>query len=249
MKKLAPVLLVVLAFALLLPGPALAAKRKTKKAKEEKTEVKLEEVGVLRNEDVRVVQKNLYVKRGHHEVGFLLTTQPWDVYAAGAMAGLDITFNPSEVAGVEIMLQGGYGWGTGHWRDVTFLGSAAGGQLTSLGSDAARQLVGGSVNLVWSPVYAKLAWGRRRVVHFDVYGTLGAHGYLAQRLEADAGFKAVLGPSLGVGLKFFLSRRTALKIDLRDHISLERRTYTGRFTARNNFQFGIGLAFFTGARD
>jgi outer membrane beta-barrel protein len=249
MKKLASILLVVVAAALLLPGPALAAKRKTKKTKEEKTDVKLEEVGVLRNEDVRVVQKNLYVKRNHHEIGFMFTTQPWDVYAAGVMAGIDITFNPSEIAGIEIMVQGGYGWGTGHWRDVTFLGEAAAGQLSSLGSDAARQLVGGSVNFVWSPIYAKLAWGRRHVLHFDVYGTLGAHGYLAQRLEADQGFMGVYGPSVGLGLKFFLSRRVGLKIDLRDHISLETRTYTGKFTARNNFQFGIGLTFFTGERD
>ena len=246
--KMARPLLLALAALLLLPAPAFAAKRKTKKVKEDKTEVKLEEVGVLRNEDVRVVQQNLYVKKGHHEIGFLITTQPWDVYSAGVMAGLDITFNPCENVGVELMVQGGYGWGTGLWRDVTFLGSAAGGQLTSLGSDASRQLVGGSLNLVWSPIYAKLAWGRRHVLHFDVYGTLGAHGYLAQRLEADAGLRGIFGPSIGLGLKFFLSRKVALKIDLRDHISLESRTYTGRFTARNNFQFGIGLSFFTGER-
>lgn len=247
MKMARPLLLALVAL-LLLPAPAFAAKRKTKKVQEDKTDVNLEEVGILRNEDVRVVQQNLYVKKGHHEIGFMLTTQPWDVYSAGLMAGLDITFNPSEHLGVELMVQGGYGWGTGHWRDVTFLGSAAGGQLTSLGSDAARQLVGGSLNLVWSPIYAKLAWGRKHVLHFDVYGTLGAHGYLAQRLEADAGLRGIFGPSLGIGLKFFLSRKVALKFDLRDHISLESRTYTGRFTARNNFQFGIGLSFFTGDR-
>ncbi len=248
MTKLLRALLPLLALALLLPAPAMAAKRKTKKVKEDKSEVDLQEVGVLRNEDVRVVQKNLYVKKGHHEIGFMITTNPWDAYNAGVMAGFDLTLNPSENAGIEIMVQGGYGWGNGHWRDVTFLGNAAGGQLTSLGSDAARQLVGGSINLVWSPIYAKLAWGRQRVLHFDVYGTLGAHGFLAQRLEADGGFRGLVGPSVGIGLKFFLSRKTTLKVDLRDHISLERRTYTGKFTARNNFQFGMGLSFFLGER-
>lgn len=247
-RLLARTLLPAIALCLLLPAPAMAAKRKTKKVKEDKSEVDLSEVGVLRNEDVRVVQKNLYVKKGHHEVGFLITTNPWDAYSAGVMAGFDVTLNPSENVGVELMVQGGYGWGNGHWKDVTFLGGAAGGQLTSLGSDAARSLVGGSVNLVWSPIYAKLAWGTRKVLHFDVYGTFGAHGFLAQRLEADGGLRGLFGPSVGLGLKFFLSRKTALKIDLRDHISIERRTYTGRVTARNNFQFGIGLSFFTGER-
>ena len=242
MKMFARLLLPVLALCLLLPSGAEAAKRKTtKKKKDDTSEVKVEEVGVLRNQDVRVVQKNLYVKRGHHEVGFLLSTQPWDPYTAGLMLGFNLTLNPSE-----IMLQGGYGWGNGHWQDVTFLGNSAGGNLTSLGSDAARQLAGGSVNVVWSPIYAKLAWGRSKVIHFDVYGTLGAHGYLAQRLEADAGFRAVVGPSVGLGLKFFLSPKVALKVDLRDHISIEQRTYSGKVTARNNFQFGLGLAFYTG---
>jgi outer membrane beta-barrel protein len=248
MNFVARTLLPVIALCLLLPAPATAARRKTKKVKEDTSEVDLSEVGVLRNEDVRVVQKNLYVKKGHHELGFMLTTNPWDPYAAGVMAGFDLTLNPSEIAGIEFMIQGGYGWGNGHWKDITFLGASAGGQLTSLGSDAARSLVGGSINFVWSPIYAKLAWGTRRVLHFDVYGTLGAHGFLAQRLEADGGLRALAGPSIGLGLKFFLSRKTALKIDLRDHISFETRTYTGRFTARNNFQFGIGLSFFTGER-
>ncbi len=249
MKPLARILLSALALLLLLPAaPAEAAKRKTKKTQEEKTEVKIAEVGILRNEDVRVVQQNLYVKRGHHEVGFLLTTQPFDPYVAGLMLGFNATLNPSEYLGVEFLVQGGYGWGNSHWQDVTFLGTAAGGNLASLGSDAARQLFGGSINLVWSPIYAKLAWGTQAVAHFDVYGTLGAHGYLGQRLEADGGFRALAGPSIGVGLKFFLSRKVALKIDFRDHISLETRTYTGKFTARNNFQFGIGISALTGKR-
>tara|TARA_Y100001968_G_scaffold265421_1_gene254599 strand:- start:1588 stop:2337 length:750 start_codon:yes stop_codon:yes gene_type:complete len=246
MKTFARLLLPALALALVMPATASAAKRKTTKKADDSSDVTVEEVGVLRNQDVRVVQKNLYVKRGHHEVGFLLSTQPFDPYTAGLMLGFNLTLNPSENLGFEIMAQGGYGWGNGHWQDVTFLGNAAGGNLTSLGSDAARQLVGGSVNVVWSPIYAKLAWGGSKVIHFDIYGTLGAHGFLAQRLEADAGFRGIVGPSVGVGAKLFLSPKVALKLDFRDHISIERRTYSGKVTARNNFQFGIGLAFFTG---
>ena len=249
MMQLARILSCAATLVFLMTPSADAAKRKTTKVKESSSDVKIEEVGVLRNEDVRVVQKNLYVKRNHHEVGFLLSTQVFDPYASGLMLGFDVTFNPSERIGIELMVQGGYGWGTSHWQDVTYLGSSAGGQLTSLGSDASRQLVGGSANVVWSPIYAKLAWGTRKVVHFDLYATLGAHGFLGQRLEADAGFRGIVGPSVGIGTKFFLSRKVALKIDLRDHISLETRTYTGKFTARNNVQLGIGLAIFTGKRD
>lgn len=249
MKPTARFLLILVAAALLVPSLGHAAKRKSRKStKAETRTVKVEEVGVLRNEDVRVVQKNLFVKKGFHEVGFLLSTNPGDAYIHGVMLGLNATLNPTEKLGVEFGLQGGYGWGNSHWQDVTFLGNSAGGNLTSLGSDAARQLVGGYAGVIWSPIYAKLAWGTKKVIHFDVYTTLGGHAYLAQRVEADGGLVAVAGPSVGIGVKFFLSQKMALKVDLKDHISLETRTYTGKFTARNNFQFGIGLAFYPGRK-
>ena len=246
MNQLARILCIAVCAAVLLPASADAAKRKTTKTKDDTKEVKVEEVGVLANEDIRVVQKMIYVKKGHHEVGFMLTTQPWDAYTGGVMLGFNATLNPAENIGVEFMLQGGYGFANGHYRDVSFLGTNIRGELTGLAADARRQLAGGSINLVWSPIYAKLAWGTKAVVHFDVYGTIGVHGYLTQQLDVDGGLGAAAGPSLGIGLKFFLSRMAALKIDLRDHISLESRRYTGKFTARNNFQFGIGVSFFTG---
>jgi outer membrane beta-barrel protein len=246
MKQLAWILSVAVCAALLVPAPADAAKRKTTKAKDDSKDVNVEEVGVLGNEDIRVVQKMLYVKKGHHEVGFMLSTQPWDAYTGGVMLGFDATFNPSENVGVEIMVQGGYGFSNGHYRDVSFLGTNIRGELTGLAADARRQLAGGSLNIVWSPIYAKLAWGTKAVAHFDVYGTLGVHGYLTQQIDPDGKLGGVVGPSIGIGTKFFLSRKVALKVDLRDHISMEVRRYTGKFTVRNNFQFGIGLAFYTG---
>jgi len=248
MNQLMRILPVLLCAALLVPTPAEAAKRKTTKKKETTKEVKVEEVGILANDDVRVVQKMKYVKAGNHEVGFMLTAQPWDAYTGGAMLGFDLTLNATENIGVEIMVQGGYGWPNGHYRDVSFLGTNVGGELTGLAADARRQLVGGSVNVVWSPIYAKLAWGTQAVVHFDVYGILGAHGYLNQQLDVDGTFGGNFGPSIGLGMKFFLSEKVALKFDVRDHISLETRKYTGRFTARNNFQVGLGLAFYVGGK-
>jgi outer membrane beta-barrel protein len=233
--------MLLLALSLFLPTGAEAAKRKTAKTSATK-DVKVEEVGILQNDDVRVVQKMLYVKKGNHEIGFMITTQPWNAYVGGVMGGVNITLNPLEQLGVEFSILGGYGWGNGHWQDVTFLAGET--SLTGLGTDAGRQLAGGYINLVWSPIYGKIAWGGRKVIHFDIYATLGAHGFLAQRLEADAGFRALAGPSVGIGFKLFLSPKAALKIDIRDHISLETRTFTGKFTARNNFQLGIGVAFY-----
>lgn len=245
MKLLARTCLAAVALTLVAP-PAYAAKRKTAKTTTKTREVKVEEVGILRNEDVRVVQKNLYVKKGHHEIGFLITTTPWDPYAVGVMAGFDATFNFTENIGLEVLAQGGYGFANGHYQDVTFLAQAAGGQVSSLSSDAVRPLAGGGLGIVWSPIYAKLAWGTRKVVHFDIFGTLGAHGGLNQQLDAGARLKGQVGPYAGVGMKFFLSPKVALKVDFRDNISIEKRTYTERVTARNHWQFGLGLTFYTG---
>lgn len=244
MMRLARLLTVLLVPLLLLPGDASAAKRKTAKKIDKETTVNVEEVGVLKNSDIRVVQKNIYAKRLHHEVGFLLSFQPWDAYTAGAMLGLNATLNATESLGVEFTLQGGYGWGNGHFRDINFLGTSAGGTVMGLASDAVRQLLGGNVNLVISPIYAKLAWGGAKVVHFDVYFTLGGHGFLTQRLTIDGGYSGVVGPTVGLGVKFFLSPKVALKLDLKDNIALGTRTYSGVFDARNNVQLGIGLAFY-----
>ena len=49
-------------------------------------------LGILRNEDVRVVQKNLFTKKGHHEIGFMITTTPLDTYVVGLHGALDVTF-------------------------------------------------------------------------------------------------------------------------------------------------------------
>jgi outer membrane beta-barrel protein len=250
MKTLAPLLTAILAACLLAPATASAAKRKTdKSATTEKREVKVEEVGVLRNEDVRVVQKNLFTKKGHHEIGFLISTTPLDTYVVGLHAGLDVTFNPSERLGIELLVQGGYGFANGHYQDISALGEALGGTLTGLASDTARDLFGGGLNLVWSPIYGKFAWGSRKVVRFDVYGTLGGHGYLAQRLDpptedvADS-LTGHGGPSIGLGVKLHLSQAAALKIDVRDNLSIEQRAFTGDVTVRSVFQIGVGIAFY-----
>lgn len=245
MKKLALPIATIMALCLALPATASAAKRKTAKTtKTEKREVKVEEVGMLRNEDVRVVQKNLFVKKGYHEVGFLLSTTPLDTYVAGLMLGADITLNATERIGVNFLVQGGYGWGNGHWQDVTFLGNSAGGNLTSLGADAARNLFGGGISLVWSPIYGKFAWGTRGVVHFDIYAILGGHGYLTQLVDAGGGLSGLGGPTAGIGVKFQMNQTAALKIDFRDNISIEQRTYTGRIKARSSWQIGVGIAFY-----
>lgn len=250
MKTLAPLLTAILVACLLAPATAGAAKRKTEKSTTtEKREVKVEEVGVLRNQDVRVVQKNLFVKKGHHEVGFLISTTPLDTYVVGLHGALDVTFNLGERIGLELLVQGGWGFANGHYQDISGLGESLGGTLTGLASDTARDLVGGGLNVVWSPIYGKLAWGTRKVLRFDIYGTLGAHGYLSQRLDppSEDALDALTGhggPSIGIGMKWHLTQGTALKFDLRDNLSIEQRAYTGDITVRSVFQIGIGLAFY-----
>ncbi len=94
-----------------------------------------------------------------------------------------------------------------------------------------------------------MAWGTRKVVRFDIYGTIGAHGFLAQRLDPPTADIADSltghgGPSIGIGMKWHLSQAAALKFDLRDNLSIEQRAYTGEVTVRSVFQIGVGIAFY-----
>ena len=89
--------------------------------------------------------------------------------------------------------------------------------------------LGATFAVRWSPVYGKISLIGEGVVNFDVYGVAGL-GMLSTNLYY-AQYDSALGVSLGVGqrqiripvnlglgINFFLSQRTALKIDARSYL-------------------------------
>jgi len=98
----------------------------------------------------------------------------------------------------------------------TRLASSGGPELERtfavLGNLPRRQL-SFDADLVWVPAHAKMRFGGS-ITHFDIYLAAGAgvvDSVLSNNVAANGGF----------GLKFFLSRALAFRIDVRDHLFRE----------------------------
>jgi outer membrane beta-barrel protein len=123
------------------------------------------------------------------------------------------------------------------------------------------------VAFVWAPIYGKFAFFRTNIVHFDLYGTLGA-GYLKMDSNRDTtgGSDQGLATTLaGLGLRVFLAQNFSLRFDLRH--SAYRLRFAGNDAIladdgselasgipsvtlwRQNWQFTLGTSFIFGAQE
>ena len=78
-----------------------------------------------------------------------------------------------------------------------------------LGNQKRHELIF-DANLVWAPAHGKMRIGGS-IDHFDLYVTAGA-GVIDSALSSD------IAGNGGFGLKFFLGRAVAVRIDVRDHV-------------------------------
>lgn len=223
--------------------PAAAAKRKTTKQQQQQTEqakATPEEVGVLRQQDVHVVQKQLFTKAGRAEVGFNLSGTWFDPYVVGIQGGFDLNLHKSEQAAFHLEVQGGWGFGNQHHAELT-------NDVfdVSLGTDARRILVGAAGGIQLSPIYAKFSLAGKKVVHNDIYFFIGAAGFLGQGVEPGIGLTPLVGPSLGIGARIWINPKTTLRFDLKDHITIEKRAFSGGVAPVNNLVFTVGVSALT----
>ncbi len=119
---------------------------------------------------------------------------------------------------------------------LTRITSSGGPELertfTLLGDKDRRSLLF-DADLVWSPAHGKLRLGGS-IRHFDLYFAAGA-GVVDSVLSSD------IAANGAVGLKFFLGRAIAVRIDIRDHVYrqqlLARKEWVNDVTA----MIGLGL--------
>jgi outer membrane beta-barrel protein len=95
----------------------------------------------------------------------------------------------------------------------TRISSSSGSELERifqvLGKSSRRELIF-NADLIWVPAHGKLRIGGS-IDHFDLYVAAGA-GVIDSALSSD------LAGNGGFGLKFFLGRAVALRIDVRDYV-------------------------------
>jgi outer membrane beta-barrel protein len=89
-------------------------------------------------------------------------------------------------------------------------------------------------DLIWAPAHAKMRLGGS-ITHFDLYVAAGA-GVVDSALSGD------LAGNAGIGLKFFLGRAVAVRVDVRDHVF--RQQLLAREVLVNDLTTTLGVSVF-----
>lgn len=191
------------------------------------------DLGVLKDSDIKVVQKVLYPKQGRTELGIHLGWMPFDAYSTTPTAAVSFGGFLSETLGWEVGLGAGYGLKTSSFRELE-------GPMYGVAPDAYRYLAGLSADVQWSPIYAKMNLAGQRVIHYDVYGLLGA-GFAMEDSMVLPDLELAFAPGLvfGVGSRFFLSKDTAIRVQVRDDLLIENRAPT---TATTHLRHALGVS-------
>lgn len=197
------------------------------------------DIGVLKHEEISVVQKLLYPKTGGFSIGAHLGVIPFDAYVVSPNAQISFVRHKSETLAYSALVGLGWGFKTGTYNELLE-------PPFGVAPAAFRYLGSALLGVEWSPIYAKLNLNGARIVHFDVY-LAGRGGFtVEQSVIPDGGL--AYGPTLspGIGGRFFLDRKTFLSIELRDDLIVERRELTDSFDFKQNANLTVGLSFLSG---
>ncbi|MDP2311777.1 MAG: outer membrane beta-barrel domain-containing protein [Pseudomonadota bacterium] len=200
------------------------------------------DVGVLRNSDIRVVQKVLYTKEDRMELGVSLGVMPFDGYTIAPQVLGTLALHPSEQLGLEVQVGGGYGLKNSVY---TQLESATYGVAV----EAYRYLASAEAAVQWTPIYAKMNLGNGTILHHDVYGLVGVGATLEQSVFPSA--EIAIAPTLpiGIGTRIYVGPNTALKFELRDNVMAEYRAQSQTWGLKQNVSISAGLSFFGKAKN
>ena len=199
------------------------------------------DIGLIRDEDITVVQKVLYPKENRTEIGLHLGVMPFDAYLKTPNGQLSFGRHFSERGAISLVVGGGYGFKSGVYRQLE-------SPTYGVAPAAYRYLGSALFGLEWSPIYAKLNLNGARIVHFDVYFSARGGATIEQSVIPSGGF--AVGPTVspGIGGRFFLGTGSALKLELRDDLLVEYRGVTDSFEFKQNANVTLGLVLLSGGR-
>lgn len=200
------------------------------------------DIGVIRDDEIAVVQKNLYPKTKRSEIGVHAGVMPFDAYLTTPNGQVSVDLHQSDRFGVSILAGGGYGLKTGTYRELESI-------TFGVAPYAFRYLGSALAGVEWSPIYAKMSWDGARVVHFDVYGV--ARGGVSIESSVIPGGGLAFAPTLspGIGTRFFVSPKTALRVEMRDDLLLEWREITSSLEFKQNAGVTAGVSFFSASKE
>jgi outer membrane beta-barrel protein len=199
------------------------------------------DIGVLKNDEISVVQNVLYPKAKRLEIGVALGWLPFDPLVTTPKLELTIDQHLSEVLSASVIVGGGYGLKTARFVELE---SPAYGATPY----AFRYLAGVLGGVEYAPIYAKMAFSGTKVVHFDVYGTAHIGATLEQSVVPGGGISVAPTLALGLGMRFFVNDKLAIRFGVRDDLLVQFRQVTNRWHFKQNGGVTLGVSFFGKAK-
>lgn len=144
----------------------------------------------------------LFVKQQRHELAAIGGYYSSDLFSGTYVTGGSYTFHMTEDTAVEFSASYTH-------ANADIIRAIEDGRGTIIDDDYARVLLVESL-LLWSPVYGKLRLGGT-IMRFDLHIDMGVGVVDSQTSRGAAGVA-------GVGMKLFIGKALALRIDARDHV-------------------------------
>ncbi len=200
------------------------------------------DIGVIRDDEIAVVQKLMYPKTKRTEVGVHAGVMPFDAYLTTPNAQLSVDLHQSDKIAISIVGGGGYGVKSGTYRELESI-------TYGVAPYAFRYLGSALGGVQWAPIYAKLSWDGAHVIHFDVYGA--ARGGVSIESSVIPGGGLAFAPTIspGLGTRFYLGPKTALRVELRDDVLFEWREVTSSLELKQNANITAGFSFFSASKE
>jgi outer membrane beta-barrel protein len=172
----------------------------------------------------RDVREHLFQQTNRHEVTLEGGYYASDLFDGTWVVGGAYAYHMTEDFAVETAAS---------WTRLTSVAGAELERTFSLLAGKDRRSLTFDADLVWDPAHGKLRFGGS-IVHFDLYVAGGA-GVIDSVVSND------IAANGGLGLKFFIGRAMAVRVDLRDHTYrqqlLDRKEWVNDVTT----MLGIGI--------
>jgi outer membrane beta-barrel protein len=153
---------------------------------------------------MRTTRERLFQQTNRHELTIQGGYYVSDLFDGTYVYGGAYTYHMTEDLAVEA---------SGSYTRITSSGGPELERTFTVLADKPRRQLGFDANLVWVPAHAKMRMGGG-LTHLDLYVTLGG-GVVDSVLSSD------LAGNGGLGMKFFMGRAYAIRVDVRDHIFRE----------------------------
>ena len=196
------------------------------------------DVGVIKDTDIKIVQKLLYPKAGRTELGGHLAVMPFDAFTFTPAAALTFAKHNREDLGFEGILMGGYSLKNARYTELE-------GPAYGVSPDAYRFLGSVMFDTQYSPIYAKMNVAGQRIFHHDIFFTGGLGVTFEQAIQPDNSLAVAPTLGLGVGARIFTGNGYTFRIQLRDDILREKRAKTADTQAwfiKQNVSVVIGMS-------